>query len=1213
MHIVRAHLKEHGEQYQLFHTDSKEELLCDYEKFLETREFNENIVDILSRIAADALFVNIYIYQETNGLIYMHKFCPSAEATKKIYLQFIHDKDYPLANHYNAVIIKKPDSESCSYPEPCSQSSPAKLIPSSEQKITSCNSNTVRKLDFPCVRKRSARKSEGRKMLDRNTVHLQYHLTKKNSDHVRRSSSKAVPPAVIVIDDDSGAMPPVIASREATPAEQEKPVSPISIKEEVKGEETLSKESSSSMQEEDRSLSSQESTSTQASAAPGKETKSSEPLPPPAHISPRKAPPAHGKYEGKQQGRLPVNLTVSNLDILASVACMENYTDTSFNEPLDLSRTTAMPQEPVDLSQTYREAQGPVLPLLDVSHNAKKCHVTEILTAGDNSELTSVHGSQADALECPDPLSDDDLELLEVDSLFQLSTASGASSTKSECLGMARGNGRRQRGKGMKKNDEFPMELFEGLIPEQVDCLPEDIDGLKFYLIHADAHEWHEKVADRRNFKMCTCQIRSFNGARKMGWCENSFECVNKHCPFLKTSPHGTPNTGNWTLGSSRDLKFCYSCETVAERKWCGARKLVEYSFEYNQALVYHVGHHTCTLKPPSKSRQQSIKRALQGKAGKVGPAELQRQQMMEKIMAWDIAGAYQAANDFGDWRLTKNTQDKQVAEMFPNMNSFDAVGKLKVKCDHFDKYWLHTAINGELNNEADLIIQTSLPMLKLALQMDKDNPEDSPLKTCPCYFDAVHMRVQGFKSFAIWIAHPALLRVMRLASMEIRTENSRDIIQFFETWNKCLAEVKGDPNYKFNPVYFLCDEAGPNFIAIKTVFGKEMSETRAHSCYWHFLRNAKIKCNDVPPEMRERFMYLCTELANNPTVKGYEEAMAELRKMEPKVKDLHPWLNWWDARKSHVFAAFCGAGPPGANLAEVANAGWKRKAPIKLVDSCMENICTMVAQEVNLQNFYQHRGFTKGDCPTQAVHATRERKKQMSRAYSYLDILGDEEAMLQQAEQAGNPASFTPGEASKHRPPKGRGNYGIQGSEGGNGRGPCVRRGRGRGNRGRGRGRGRGAVDGDEPQFLPGPTLERQMELAHEVLGEPITNYTRPLSERPLPNHSDPPMVDLVGRKGVRKCQGCGGEIKKEEIRDNLDMVFKRKGVRGFYLGQQYHQYQGVLYYHFKLNCINRKEPAIEPKDITVHDDIFLKLSAEQFQLLNEKHYLPYILANKQ
>ena len=56
------------------------------------------------------------------------------------------------------------------------------------------------------------------------------------------------------------------------------------------------------------------------------------------------------------------------------------------------------------------------------------------------------------------------------------------------------------------------------------------------------------------------------------------------------------------------------------------------------------------------------------------------------------------------------------------------------------------------------------------------------------------------FKSFALWLVHGPMQEMIRLASMEMQTENSNDIAIFFQLFNEILEKVSGIPNYKFNP-----------------------------------------------------------------------------------------------------------------------------------------------------------------------------------------------------------------------------------------------------------------------------------------------------------------------------------------------------------------------------------------------------------------------------
>ena len=63
--------------------------------------------------------------------------------------------------------------------------------------------------------------------------------------------------------------------------------------------------------------------------------------------------------------------------------------------------------------------------------------------------------------------------------------------------------------------------------------------------------------------------------------------------------------------------------------------------------------------------------------------------------------------------------------------------------------------------------------MIELAIKMDIDGDENI-MQTENAYFDATHSRVHGFKSFGLWVYHPSMRCILHLASMEIRSENSK-------------------------------------------------------------------------------------------------------------------------------------------------------------------------------------------------------------------------------------------------------------------------------------------------------------------------------------------------------------------------------------------------------------------------------------------------------
>ena len=78
-------------------------------------------------------------------------------------------------------------------------------------------------------------------------------------------------------------------------------------------------------------------------------------------------------------------------------------------------------------------------------------------------------------------------------------------------------------------------------------------------------------------------------------------------------------------------------------------------------------------------------------------------------------------------------------------------------------------------------------------------------------YFDAMHTRVHGFKSFGLWTYHPTMHQMIQLASMEMQSENTNDISTSFMLLNEVLREVTGKEDYMFNLRCFMCDEGVAN------------------------------------------------------------------------------------------------------------------------------------------------------------------------------------------------------------------------------------------------------------------------------------------------------------------------------------------------------------------------------------------------------------------
>ena len=76
-------------------------------------------------------------------------------------------------------------------------------------------------------------------------------------------------------------------------------------------------------------------------------------------------------------------------------------------------------------------------------------------------------------------------------------------------------------------------------------------------------------------------------------------------------------------------------------------------------------------------------------------------------------------------------------------------------------------------------------------------------------FFDGMHSRCKGYKTLTLWMHHPGMRKMQRLATMDCKKESKDMIALFFETFNEALAEVVGEKGYKFNPSMICMDEAG--------------------------------------------------------------------------------------------------------------------------------------------------------------------------------------------------------------------------------------------------------------------------------------------------------------------------------------------------------------------------------------------------------------------
>ena len=222
------------------------------------------------------------------------------------------------------------------------------------------------------------------------------------------------------------------------------------------------------------------------------------------------------------------------------------------------------------------------------------------------------------------------------------------------------------------------------------------------------------------------------------------------------------------------------------------------------------------------------IRRLKARESTKMGSAKsMAIEEIAAHIELGDMEGADEEADYWSDLRVSKHYHNEANPTYGHDVNSFDAVGIMKQKTDKRDTYHIYRINNGNLNNSSDYVFKASRRMMQLAISMDVDSDEKSVLQEENACFDVMHTRIHGFKSLGLWIYQPAMGKFLRLASMDIRSENSKDIVMFFHLFNEILEKETGKQGYKFNPRTFMCDEGSANYKAIEMEYGTDFTKER--------------------------------------------------------------------------------------------------------------------------------------------------------------------------------------------------------------------------------------------------------------------------------------------------------------------------------------------------------------------------------------------------
>ena len=219
---------------------------------------------------------------------------------------------------------------------------------------------------------------------------------------------------------------------------------------------------------------------------------------------------------------------------------------------------------------------------------------------------------------------------------------------------------------------------------------------------------------------------------------------------------------------------------------------------------IWHQGLHKCTLRPGDESKEQ----------------EHQGKEALKTVMckfpglsrnAQARAGACQVMEDgnpeLADYILEtyQGYTNSAKKEMYINMagkerHSMDAVATVKKMQDKFGQLHIYEVNDCKMNNQPLYAFKSSTLMAKIALLMDQDHDEKMPFQDVLVFMDGLHSHVKDYTKITLWLHNPVIHHMQCITYMDCESENTTNIATFLTLVNKILHEVKGDPDYVWNP-----------------------------------------------------------------------------------------------------------------------------------------------------------------------------------------------------------------------------------------------------------------------------------------------------------------------------------------------------------------------------------------------------------------------------
>ena len=159
---------------------------------------------------------------------------------------------------------------------------------------------------------------------------------------------------------------------------------------------------------------------------------------------------------------------------------------------------------------------------------------------------------------------------------------------------------------------------------------------------------------------------------------------------------------------------------------------------------------------------------------------------------------------------------------------------------------------------------------------------------------------------------------------MKVKSKSICEITVFWELFNEILSDIKGR-DYKFNLRAIMVNENGAHYCAMRKVFGLDFVTSKVVSCQMHYRNDVNRASFRISDSYRDLFKNICHKMCSIATVGEYNKKKKWLDEIANIFQDITSWINWWDARKYHMFPVFRHFSYSNITLAESGNSMLKQ------------------------------------------------------------------------------------------------------------------------------------------------------------------------------------------------------------------------------------------------------------------------------------------------